>query len=112
MDTARPSPGARGLAQQVRLDGQSLIVELGISDAAHAIATVGYDFQTDHRLDRVPALVDLWWTEINRGSVSDQDSVRTETVDIFGRNPLNQPAVGMLDIQHRDASGVQIQQHV
>jgi len=38
--------------------------------------------------------------------------VRTQAIDVFGRDTLHEPTIGVLDVQHGDAACVQVEQDV
>src|SRR5207248_10372062 len=57
VDAACASPGAACVAQQVRPDGQGLLVELRVCDLTDAVPTLGQHFKPHHGPNRQPALV-------------------------------------------------------
>src|SRR5205085_5030299 len=57
MNAACATPGAARVAQQVRPDGQRLIVKLGVCNLTDAVSTLGKHLETDDGLNRKLALI-------------------------------------------------------
>src|SRR5258708_7343994 len=77
-----------GAAKKIGRDGECLVVEGGVADLANPVAAFRQDVEADDGLDRKPALVRGWRTEIHGGRVCDQHRERSQTIHIFGGDAL------------------------